>query len=322
MQRNILVAGETLVDFIPQQTGSLAAVEEFSRRAGGAPANVAVGLARLDAVPAFWTRVGDDAFGDFLRDTLSAAGVPDTYLEVDPTAKTGLAFVSLGAAAEREFSFHRHESADTRLQPGRIDDDELADVEWVHVGGVTLADEPGREATLDLLERANDAGATVSFDPNARPELWADDSVSFEETVADVLSAVDVLKVTPDDLAAAGIDYTGPEETAEALLDRGPHTVCVTLGGEGSYAASTADAPWAETATTAAHDGYRVDPVDTTGAGDAFTSGLVAALVDGHDLAAALGFANAVAAVTTTAPGAMTALPTREEVTAFRDAHA
>ena len=322
MQRNILVAGETLVDFIPQQTGPLAAVEEFSRRAGGAPANVAVGLARLDAVPAFWTRVGDDAFGDFLRDTLSAAGVPDTYVEVDPTAKTGLAFVSLGAAAEREFSFHRHESADTRLQPGRIGDDELADVEWVHVGGVTLADEPGREATLDLLERANDAGATVSFDPNARPELWADDSVSFEETVADVLSAVDVLKVTPDDLAAAGIDYTGPEETAEALLDRGPHTVCVTLGGEGSYAASTADAPWAETATTAAHDGYRVDPVDTTGAGDAFTSGLVAALVDGHDLAAALGFANAVAAVTTTAPGAMTALPTREEVTAFRDAHA
>ena len=99
-------------------------------------------------------------------------------------------------------------------------------------------------------------------------------------------------------------------------------TIGGSAGGEGSYAASTADAPWAETATTAAHDGYRVDPVDTTGAGDAFTSGLVAALIDGHDLAAALGFANAVAAVTTTAPGAMTALPTREEVTAFRDAHA
>jgi fructokinase len=319
MHAQILVAGETLIDFIPQQTGPLAAVEEFSRRAGGAPANVAVGLSRLDAVPAFWTRVGDDAFGEFLRETLADAGIPDTYVEVDPAAKTGLAFVSLGEAAEREFSFHRHESADTRLQPGRIDDEALAGVEWVHVGGVTLADEPSRAATLDLVERANAAGATVSFDPNARPELWADESVSFASTVADLLGSIDVLKVTPEDLAAAGIDFTGPEETAEALLDRGPHTVCVTLGGEGAYAAATAAAPWAETETTASHDGYTVDPVDTTGAGDAFTSGLIAALVDGADLPAALGFANAVAAVTTTAQGAMTALPTREEVTAFRD---
>ncbi|WP_380675646.1 carbohydrate kinase family protein [Salinigranum sp. GCM10025319] len=318
MTRDVLVAGEVLIDFIPQQSGPLASVDTFSRRAGGAPANVAVGLAHLDVAPDFWTRVGDDAFGDYLLGVLDDAGLDDTYLDVDDEAKTGLAFVSLGEAAEREFSFHRHESADTRLEPGRIDDDALAETEWVHVGGVTLADEPARTATLDLVDRARDAGATVSFDPNARPELWAGTDFSFAETLGEILERVDVLKATPDDLAEAGIDTGAPEETAEALLDRGPHTVFLTLGGEGSVAAATADAPWTESATTAVHDGYTVDPVDTTGAGDAFTAGVVAALVDGADLDEALGFANAVAAVTTTAQGAMTALPTRAEVAAFR----
>jgi fructokinase len=318
MTRPVLVAGETLIDFIPEQTGPLAAVESFSRRAGGAPANVAVGLASLDSQPLFWTRVGDDAFGDYLRETLADAGLDDTYVEVDPVAKTGLAFVSLGEEAEREFSFHRHESADTRLQPGTVDDGTLSGTEWVHTGGVTLADDPARTATLDLIERARAHGATVSFDPNARPELWAGDEFSFAETVDDLLPQVDVLKASPDDLSEADIEYDGPESTADRLLERGPHTVFLTLGGEGSFAASTADAPWASSRETAFHDGYAVDPVDTTGAGDAFTAGVVAALVDGVALDEALGFANAVAAVTTTAPGAMTALPTREEVTAFR----
>jgi fructokinase len=318
MTRTVLVAGETLIDFIPQQTGPLAAVETFSRRAGGAPANVAVGLAHLDTLPDFWTRVGDDAFGDYLTGVLADAGLDDTYVEVDEAAKTGLAFVSLGEEAEREFSFHRHESADTRLRPGRVDDAALAEVEWVHVGGVTLADEPARTATLDLVERAQEAGATVSFDPNARPELWAGADASFAETVDDVLGRVDVLKATPDDLTAAGIDYDTPERTAEALLDRGPHTVFLTLGGEGSVAAASAAAAWADGPATVAHDGYTVEPVDTTGAGDAFTAGIIAALVDGMGLDEALGFGNAVAAVTTTAQGAMTALPTREEVAAFR----
>jgi fructokinase len=318
MTRDVLVAGETLIDFIPQQTGPLASVEAFSRGAGGAPANVAVGLAHLDVVPDFWTRVGDDAFGDHLRDVLAEAGLDDTYVAVDPEAKTGLAFVSLGEEAEREFSFHRHESADTRLRPGRIDDATLSTVGWVHVGGVTLADEPARAATLDLVERARET-ATVSFDPNARPELWAGDDVSFPETVDDVLRLIDVLKATPDDLAEAEIDYDDPETTAERLLDRGPHTVFLTLGSEGSFAAASAEAPWSDGPTTVSHPGYTVDPVDTTGAGDAFTSGVVAALADGATLDEALAFANAVAAVTTTAQGAMTALPTREAVAAFRD---
>ena len=324
----VLVAGESLIDFIPETPGALPDVETFHRRAGGAPANVAVGLSRLGVTPAFWTRVGDDPFGDFLRRTLEAAGIPEEFVEIDHTAKTGLAFVSLDPDADRAFSFHRDGSADTRLQPGRIDDERLERVDWVHAGGVTLADDPGREATFDLLERAGDTDATVSFDPNARPELW--DEFDFADSVDRAFGIADVVKTSREDLVAAGFD---PELDTVKLLrsvaEAGPHTVFLTLGSAGAIGYATPEAPWFDDARSSdgdersdeavvRHDGYQVDAVDTTGAGDAFFSGAIAAISTGGSLQTALEFAGAVAAVTTTEPGAMTALPTREEVAAFR----
>ncbi|WP_101297827.1 carbohydrate kinase family protein [Halegenticoccus soli] len=310
----VLVAGETLVDFLPESTGPLSSVESFSRRPGGAPANVAVGLARLDAELAFWTRIGEDPFGDFLADALAEQGVPGTYVERDSEAKTTLAFVSLGEDADREFSFYRERAADTRMEPGAIPDDELADFGWVHFDVLSLDTEPSRSAALDLASRARDAGATVSFDPNARPERWTD--FSYAQEAREGFALADVVKATPEDLREAGFEGDAPD-LARAVCEHGPHTALVTLGGEGSYAYATADAPWAAGETETTHGGYDVEPVDTTGAGDAFTAGVVAALSEGKPLADALAFGNAVAALTTTAAGAMTALPTRDEVREF-----
>ncbi len=309
----LLVAGETLIDFLPERPGSLREVETFTRRPGGAPANVAVGLAALGETPWFWTRVGSDPFGGTLLETLTHHGLPERFFERDPDAKTTLAFVSHDERADREFSFYRDGTADTRMEPGTVDDDLLERVSWVHLGGVTLASEPSRAATLDLAARACEAGCTVSFDPNARPELWSSRE-EFAALVEEILPHVDVLKATPEDLAEAGIDGEG-EAPARAACDRGPHTTLLTLGGEGALAVATEEAPWSGKAT---HAGYRVDPVDTTGAGDAFTARVIAALSGGEDVERAVAFGNAVAATTTTAEGAMTALPDRERVERFR----
>ncbi|WP_435178353.1 carbohydrate kinase family protein [Halorussus sp. AFM4] len=318
---DVLVAGEALVDFLPDAPGPLAEVENFSRRAGGAPANVAVGLARLDEVPWFWTRVGEDPFGDHLAETLASFGVPDRFVERDPVAKTALAFVSHDEDADRAFTFYRDGTADTRVEPGGVPDATLDAVEWVYVGGVMLAADPGRTATLDLAERATDRGATVVFDPNYRPELWAASDRDYPDLVAEMLDRADVVKATPEDLAAAGFEAESPEALAGAVADAGPHTVLLTLGESGAFASATDRAPWGPAA--ASHGGYDVEAVDTTGAGDAFTAGALAALADGDaaevSLSEVLGFANAVAAVTTTAPGAMTALPSREAVREFRE---
>lgn len=311
----ILIAGETLIDFIPDAAGPLASVESFSKRAGGAPANVAVGLARLDADLDFWTRVGTDAFGDFLVDTLAGEGLSGPLVEQDPVAQTTLAFVSLGADADREFSFYHDRTADTRMQPGTITDDELAEYGWVHVDVLSLDTQPSRSAIIDLAERTRRTDTVVSFDPNSRSERWGE--FSYAESAERGFGLADVVKATPEDLREAGFEGDAPE-LARAVCEFGPHTALITLGGEGSYAYARSDAPWADEETEVLHEGYAVDAVDTTGAGDAFTSGAIAALSAGDALEEALAFGNAVAATTTTEPGAMTALPSRAEVEEFR----
>ncbi len=341
-----LVVGETLVDMHPDGPGSLADVETFHRRPGGAPANVAVGLARLGSPPALWTRVGEDGLGDFLAETLRAEGIPDDLFQRDPTAPTGLAMVSLDADADRGFVLYLDGTASTRLQPGAVSDERLAATAWLHVGGVELAHDPARQAVLDLLDRVP-AETTVSFDPNARPQLWT--TYDYAETLQRVLPSVDVLVASVEDLEPAGFP-SDPEAVAREILadadgddgsraastdgdgshtastdgdgshvasDKrgGPHTVLVTRGSAGALARATAAAPWGP--ATTAHGGFTVEPVDTTGAGDAFTAGAITALGEGQSLSAAVTFANAVAAESTTARGAMAALPRRTAVTSL-----
>ncbi|GAA0200686.1 carbohydrate kinase family protein [Haladaptatus pallidirubidus] len=309
----ILVSGETLVDFLPEQPGALSDVSSFDRRPGGAPANVAVALSKLDETPWFWTRIADDPFGDFLADTL-AESLPDRFVERDSDAKTTLAFVTHDEAGDREFSFYRDGTADTQLRPGGVSDDVLADVEWVYVGGVMLASNPGRRATLDLAERAKRAGCSVVFDPNARPELWPENG--YLDMVDQMLRLSDVVKATPEDLRTAGFDAENPINLAVDVCENGPHTCLLTLGENGAHAHATEDAPWDE--NTLSHPGYDVSVEDTTGAGDAFTAGALASLASGEPLSEVLAFANAVAALTTTESGAMTALPNRPSVAQIR----
>ncbi|WP_436907963.1 carbohydrate kinase family protein [Halosimplex marinum] len=310
---DVLVAGETLVDFLPGSATPLAATEEFARRPGGAPANVAVRLAQLDRPAWFWTRVGSDPFGEFLAETLADRGVPDRFVERDPSAKTTLAFVSGDPSSGPRFTFYRDGTADTRLEPGRVPDDALDAVGWVVVGSVPLASEPSREAIHDLVDRANDRGCTVVFDLNARPELWTD--ADFAGQVDRLLPAVDAVKASPEDLGPAGVegDTEDIDAVAPQLHERGPHTVLLTLGEGGAAARATADAPWGP--ADASHGGYAVDTVDTTGAGDAFTAGVVDALAGGErDLTAVLDRANAVAAAATTRAGGMADLPDPDSV--------
>ncbi|MFB6151998.1 MAG: PfkB family carbohydrate kinase [Haloarculaceae archaeon] len=310
MDPNVLVAGETLIDFLPGSDDALSEVEQFSRRAGGAPANVAVRLDQLGHTPWFWTRVGDGPFGDFLVSVLDDRGLPDRFVERDPEKKTSLAFVSGDPESGPRFTFYRDRTADTRFQEGTVPDEVLDGVDWVVVGGVLLASSPSREAIHDLVERAGERGCTVVFDPNARPELWG--GADFETEIRRILGSVDVVKATPGDLGIAGFDADA-DDLAEQVHEAGPHTVFLTMGEEGSTASSTADAPWGEDAVE--HGSYRVDAVDDTGAGDAFTAGVVATLADGErDLERVLARANAVAAASTTRQGGMAQLPDPAEV--------
>ncbi|QCC49093.1 carbohydrate kinase family protein [Halobellus limi] len=311
-ERSILVAGEMLVDFIPATAGPLGEVESFDRRAGGAPANVAVALERLDERPWLCTNLSTDGFGDFLAATLEAEGVPDRFVtrSAHPTA---LAFVSHDRNGDRSFTFFREDTADMHIRTGGVDETALADAEWLVVGGVSLTDDPSRSAVIDLAERARDAGCRIVFDPNTRPDLWSEDST---RTLERMLSLTDVLKATPADFEPTNVPVDG-ETFGRRLLETGPDTVLVTRGAAGARAVAGPDAPWG--AGEWSHGGYELDAVvDATGAGDAFLAGALSALVDGSGPEETLAFANAVAAVSTTESGAMAAVPNREAVEEFR----
>lgn len=315
-ERSILVAGEMLIDFIPHAAGPLASVETFDRRAGGAPANVAVGLARLDARPWFCTTLSTDPFGAFLAARLEAEGIPERFVtRVDNS--TALAFVSHGAEADREFSFHRERTADTVLQTDVVDTATLAAADWLVVGGVTLSAEPSRSATFELVERAREAGCRIVFDPNTRPELWAE-SDDMTLTLERMLRRTNVLKATREDFVPTAIS-TGDsgEGFAERLLEKGPDIVLLTEGTAGSRAVATEGSTWGRGEWH--HPGYEVEAVDTTGAGDAFLAGAIASLDEGREPTETLAFANAVAALATTDGGAMTALPDRGAVDRFME---
>jgi len=313
-ERSVLVAGETLVDFIPESTGPLAEIETFHRRPGGAPANVAVGLARLGETPWLCTTLSTDPFGEFLADTLATEGIPKKYI-THTDKPTALAFVSHGADADREFSFHRELTADTVLQTDVVDTATLQRLDWVVVGGVTLSAEPSRSATFELVERAREAGCGIVFDPNTRPELWTKHN-DMTLTIERMLRYTDVLKATAEDFEPTAIATDG--EFVERLRAYGPQLVFLTEGKSGARAVGGPASPWGVGEWH--HPGYQLDGVvDTTGAGDAFVAGMVAALADRKGPDETLAFANAVAAVSTTESGAMNALADRPAVELFRE---
>lgn len=311
----ILVAGDTLVDFVPQNPGPPGDTGGYEPTFGGSGANAAMALDRLGVPPLFWTRLATDNLGSFLRAHFEASTITGDLLITDENARTTVALVTHDADRGPSYTFYRERGADTRLQAGTVPDDVLDRVTWVHTTGVTMNVEPSRSATLELQSRASEQ-CTVSLDPNWRPEMWHSRH-EFRAVVRGALPDVDVVTATPEELALAGFGAEGRTELAQAVTDSGPHTVVLTLGDAGAFCYGTAESP---VAGQAEHPGYSVDPVDTTGAGDAFLAAFIAALTHGvTDGERALALANAAGAVTTTQAGAVTALTGADVLTRFHD---
>ncbi len=152
---DVIACGELLIDFVPTESGvTLIEAPAFKKAAGGAPANVAVGVARLGYRAGFMGQVGEDAFGHFLADTLAQSGVDVAGLRFSPEARTALAFVSLRADGERSFMFYRHPSADMLWRPEDVDAAYAASARIFHYGSISLIGEPSRSATFAALDHA------------------------------------------------------------------------------------------------------------------------------------------------------------------------
>ena len=314
----IVTFGEVLIDFVPTVTGvSLIEAPAFKKAAGGAPANVAVGLSRLGVSSAFMGKVGEDAFGHFLAQTLDENQVDTSGLVFSSAARTALAFVSLKADGDRDFMFYRHPSADMLFTPEEVNESLIRACRVFHFGSISLISEPSRSATCHALEIAHQAGLLVTYDPNLRLNLWADEAAARQG----ILSAWDqaqVIKISREELV-----FLSAQDDLEAgvrsLWRPGLTLLIVTDGREGCWY-FTPDL-WGKVA------GFSVESIDATGAGDAFVAGLLRGLIaqpraweEEGALREICRYANAVGALTTTQRGAIPALPSAAQVAQFLSA--
>lgn len=313
----VVCIGELLIDFVPTVTGTdLISAPAFKKAPGGAPANVAVGLARLGVASSFMGKVGDDPFGHFLTDTLVQAGVDASSVCYDKTARTALAFVSLKADGDREFMFYRHPSADMRFTIEEVDTATLREASIAHFGSVSLIDEPSRGATLHAVDVARSVGALVSYDANLRLPLWPSATAAREGLRLGVPRA-NIVKLSEEELEFL-TGHTDPEAARGDLWHDELELLVVTHGAAGCT--------YVNRSSSASLAGFAVASIDTTGAGDGFVAGLLHGLLahrgafdDSPALQAICRFANAVGALTTMQRGAIPALPTLSAVQKFLD---
>jgi fructokinase len=309
---DVVCMGELLIDFVSTESGvSLVDAPAFKKAAGGAPANVAVGLSRLGVPSAFMGKVGDDEFGRFLAQTLEENGVDTMPLVFSKDARTALAFVSLAADGERDFMFYRHPSADMLFEPNEVDADAIRRAKVFHYGSISLIGEPSRSATLHALRLAQDAGLMISYDPNLRLALWPEEEAARKGMMLGWEHA-QVVKASTEELRF----LTGERDlvrSVKQLWHPALRLLVATMGRDGChYFTEKADRRV---------PGFEVDAIDTTGAGDGFVAGMLMGLVrrpaiwkDKAALEEVLVFANAVGALTTTKLGAIPALPTLNAV--------
>ncbi|OPJ56282.1 aminoimidazole riboside kinase [Alkalithermobacter paradoxus] len=313
--RGIICLGEALIDFIPaDRTNTL-----YEKCPGGAPANVSVGVARLSGKSTFLGKVGDDILGNFLKNTLMDKNVNIDYMKYTKEARTGVVFVELDESGERSFSFYINPSADRFLKEEDIDEDLFKENKILHFGSISMISEPSRSATKKAVKLAKDNNMLVSYDPNLRLGLWESEEDA-REIIISMLSSADILKISDEELEF----ITGESNIEKGLSVMDKYNIpliFVTMGSRGSYFKFKGEITKVES--------MKVETVDTTGAGDAFVSGILYSIneedrnlsqLSREDIINITKFGSICGALAASSKGAMTSLPSIEDVNKIKAA--
>jgi len=270
----------------PVEDGPLELGRALTLRVAGAESNFAIALARLGVDVAWVSRVGDDRFGELVREALSGEGVDLRWVQTTPGLPTG-AFFKWRDGGRSHNAYYRRGSAARTLTPADVPDEALDGVDLVHLTGITLALGDGPRALVaDVARRARDRGSLVTFDPNFRPALW-ESSAAAAAAQAEVLPHVDWYLCGLEE----GRGLFDTEDVATAALAAGARDVHVR-----------------------GYDRTDVEVVDEVGAGDAFAAGFALGLLEGRDLDDRVRIGNVVASGALRGTGDWETLPRRDEL--------
>ena len=266
----VLCIGEALIDMICTDRGSrLADGQNFLKKAGGAPANVAAAIAALGGQVDMAAKVGKDPFGQHLIDLLNEMGVNTKWIIQDPNSFTTFAFVSLMEDGERDFYFNR--GADGQLAISDLATINLNEYSIVHFGSATgFLPGPLQATYLDLLNKAKAAGALISFDPNYRHLLFPNNTASFVTQSWHYIQSCDFFKLSDEEaMLITGLDTV--DAAAAALRAKTNAVFAITLGKEGTLLSSNHG--------TEIISSIPITAIDATGAGDAFVGAVLYQLI-------------------------------------------
>ena len=312
---DVISLGEMLIDFIEYGTSDQNH-PLFEANPGGAPCNVLAMLEKLGKKTAFIGKVGKDQFGYQLKEVAQAAGIDLSNLAMDEEVHTTLAFVHTFPDGDRDFSFYRNPGADMMLTKEEINEESIRASKLFHFGTLSSTHAGVREATRYAISVAEDAGLLISFDPNLRPPLWK----SLEDAKKEIsygMQHCDILKISDNEIEfmTGTCDY---DKAVEILRQQyNIPLILVTLGKDGSRAyykdLKVECAPFLQKHT-----------IETTGAGDTFCASAINYVLEHgldhlteENLKELLTFANAAASLITTRKGALSVMPTKQEVEDF-----
>jgi 2-dehydro-3-deoxygluconokinase len=301
----VVCSGETMA-LLHTPNGRLRHAGRLELGIGGAESNVAIGLARLGIDSGWVSRLGDDEPGELVLSRIRAEGVNVDQVARSPAA-TGLYLRDAPVAGPRVF-YYRAGSAASELAPGSIDAAYLDGARFLHISGITPAlSDSCREYTHWLIEQARARGVTVSFDINFRAKLWSAEAAA--DFVSSILAKIDVLFVSDEE--ARALWQRDDDRLLSWLAEQGPNQVLLKCADQGCRA--LIDDVFLDGAA------FAVSTVNTTGAGDAFAAGFIAAQLWEASAPQALRFAQAMGACCVAGAGDYESLPDREELMRFAD---
>lgn len=305
---DVVTFGETMVLFNPETQGPLRYVGTFTKSIGGAESNVAIALARLGHKAGWFSKLGDDEFGRYIKSTVMGEEVDVSRVKKDPKRTTGILFKERFSTVNPNVYYYRKGSAASHLMIEDLDLEYIASAKILHVTGISLAlSEEMREAVFFAVREAKKRGVLISFDPNIRLKLWSKEEA--RETILEMVKLTDLLFPGKEE-AELLLGLTEPEEIADSFLNLGVQTVALKLGKSGCYVKNKE--------TEAFVHGYTVDhPVDTVGAGDGYAAGFLSGYLEHLSLTECAQRANAVGAMATLVKGDMEGFPYKDQVEIF-----
>lgn len=302
----VLCPGEALIDFVATQNLALDKVTTFEKMAGGAPLNAAAVMNQFGVASYFMGSIANDPFGKFLVNTIEELGVDSSLVQASNLFTT-FAYVSIDSDGERDFVFNRGSDQTLKVE----NTDNLGEFDAFHFSSATAFLGGELETSyLKLLDFATENNKLIIFDPNYRHDLFKDKVGKFIAVSEKFIRQSDIVKLSQEEL----VIITGTSDINQGInkvLELGCEYVIITLGSKGALLASTEKQRIIPS--------INVTQIDTTGAGDAFIGYLVSqvAKLDNYqfeDIAEIVKQANIVGALTTTKIGAISAIPTEDEI--------